>query len=59
AFLLTVRNLRRVMEKRRWIQARRKVDDAYIQQWFRFSPVSLPVEDEPQVVEAKVRAARG
>ena len=59
AFFLTLRHLRRVMEKRRWIQARRRVDDAYIEQWFRFSPVSLPVDGEPQVVEAKLRAASG
>jgi GT2 family glycosyltransferase len=58
AFFFTVRNLGRVLEKRRWIQARRKVDDAYLEQWFRFSPVSLPLEAEPEPVEAQVRAAR-
>ena len=59
AFFLTLRSLGRVMEKRRWIQARRRVNDAYIEQWFRFSPVSLPVEVEPEAVETKVRAANG
>jgi len=62
AFFLTARNLGRVMEKRRWIQARRRVDDAYIEQWFRFRPVSLPVPQNghhAEAVEAKVRAAQG
>ena len=56
AFYLTLRNLGRVLEKRRWIQARRRVDDAYIEQWFRFSPVSLPLEHQPEEMEARVRA---
>lgn len=59
AFFLTLRHLPRVLEKRRWIQSRRRVDDAYIEQWFRFSPVSLPFDAEPQMIEAKVRAASG
>jgi GT2 family glycosyltransferase len=59
AFFLTVRNLRRVLAKRRWIQERRRVDDAYIEQWFRFNPVSLPVEAEPEAATAKIRAASG
>ncbi|MBI3666308.1 MAG: glycosyltransferase family 2 protein [Acidobacteria bacterium] len=57
AFFLTARNLSRVLEKRRWIQARRRVDDAYIEQWFRFTPVSLPLEHQPEELEARVRAA--
>ena len=59
AFFLTARSLGRMMEKRRWIQARRRVDDDYIEQWFRFSPVSLPVAGRPEAVEAQVRAASG
>lgn len=59
AFFLTLRNLPRVLEKRRWIQSRRRVDDAYIEQWFRFSPVSLPFDAVPQMIETKVRAASG
>jgi len=58
AFLLTIRNLPRVLEKRRWIQARRRVDDAYIEQWFRFWPVSLPVAVEPETAQLQVKAAR-
>ena len=57
AFSFTLRHLGRAWQKRRWIQARRRVDDAYIEQWFRFSPVSLPLERLPEPVEAGVRAA--
>ena len=59
AFYLTLRNLPRVIEKRRWIQTRRRVDDAYIAQWFSSSPVSLPLEHQPEPVETEVRAAHG
>jgi GT2 family glycosyltransferase len=60
AFYLTLRSLKRVMEKRRWIQSRRRVDDAYIEQWFRFTPVSLPLNGAaaPQApVETRVNVA--
>jgi hypothetical protein len=33
------------------------VDDAYLQQWFRFSPVSFPAEVNQEDVEAPVRVA--
>jgi GT2 family glycosyltransferase len=59
AFFLTLRNMRRVIEKRRWIQARRRVDEAYMQQWFRFSPVSIPVEHEPEELRSRLTAAIG
>ena len=60
AFYLTFRNLKRALEKRRWIQSRRRVDDAYIEQWFRFTPVSLPLNGHTKTaVEDQVRAARG
>ena len=59
AFYLTFRNLKRVLEKRRWIQSRRRVDDAYIEQWFRFTPVSVPVNGTAhEAVESRVNAAR-
>jgi GT2 family glycosyltransferase len=59
AFYLTLRNLKRVLEKRRWIQSRRRVDDAYIEQWFRFTPVSLPLNGAAQQpVESRVNVAR-
>ena len=57
AFYLTLRNLGRVLEKRHWIQSRRRVDDAYIEQWFRFTPVSIPLESQRHAVEDEVRAA--
>ena len=59
AFYLTLRNLKRVLAKRRWIQSRRRVDDAYIEQWFRFDPVSLPVNGiaSAQPVETRVNVA--
>ena len=58
AFYLTFRNLKRVLEKRRWIQSRRRVDDAYIEQWFHSDPVSLPLTGAvQQPVETRVNAA--
>jgi hypothetical protein len=33
-----------VLQKRRVIQHRRRVDDAYMKQWFRFRPVSIPLK---------------
>ncbi len=59
AFFITARKLPKVLEKRRWIQARRRVDDAYIEQWFRSVPVSLPVEGYAEPAEPKVSAVRG
>jgi GT2 family glycosyltransferase len=59
AFFITAQKLPKVLEKRRWIQARRRVDDAYIKQWFRSVPVSLPVEGYAEPAEPKVSALRG
>jgi GT2 family glycosyltransferase len=59
AFFITAQKLPKVLEKRRWIQARRRVDDAYIEQWFRSVPVSLPVEGYAEPAEPKVSALRG
>jgi hypothetical protein len=44
AFYLLFNDFQRVLGKRRLIQQRRRVDDAYLNQWFRFDPVSLPLE---------------
>ncbi len=44
AFYLFSRDWSRVMEKRRVIQDRKRVDEAYMQKWFRFSPVSQPAD---------------
>jgi len=40
AFWLLARNWRKVMAKRRQIQARRRVDDAYMASWFQYAPVT-------------------
>jgi hypothetical protein len=42
AFWYLARNWRRVMEKRKAIMARRRVDDEYIANWFSYEPVSKP-----------------
>ena len=44
AFYLFLRDWQRVLAKRRTIQQRRRVDDTYMKQWFRFRPVSLPLK---------------
>ena len=41
AFWFLARNWKRVLEKRREIQARRRVDDQYMASWFRYKPVSM------------------
>lgn len=46
AFYHLVRDWRRTVRKRRLIQARRRVEDSYMAGWFRYSPVSFPVEGE-------------
>jgi GT2 family glycosyltransferase len=43
AFSFVIRNWSRVMAKRREIQQRRRVSEAYMQRWFRFRPVAVPV----------------
>jgi GT2 family glycosyltransferase len=48
AFKFLIRNRARILAKRRMIQGRRRVPDSYIQSWFRFRPVSLPVPTSPQ-----------
>ncbi|MBZ5583686.1 MAG: glycosyltransferase family 2 protein [Acidobacteriia bacterium] len=40
AFWYLLKNLRRVLSKRRLIQARRRVDHEYIASWFQYAPVS-------------------
>ena len=49
AFASLVRGWRRTMAKRRIIQQRRRVSNAYIQSWFRFQPVTFPIELPPPV----------
>jgi GT2 family glycosyltransferase len=40
AFWYLARNLGRAMDKRRQIQARKRVDDSYMAAWFQYAPVS-------------------
>jgi GT2 family glycosyltransferase len=51
AFYLFARDFGRVLEKRRLIQQRRRVEDSYMLSWFRFAPVSRPMENVEQVAE--------
>lgn len=46
AFFQLFRDFDATLRKRRAIQARRRVDDAYMAQWFRYAPVSLPFDEE-------------
>jgi GT2 family glycosyltransferase len=61
ALWYVLRNWKRVMEKRREIMARKRVDDDYIASWFRYEPVSLPAPKGKAAarVLAKSKAARG
>jgi GT2 family glycosyltransferase len=60
AFLYVTRNWKRVMEKRRAIMSRKRVDDDYIAGWFRYNPVSSPAsKPKPARALAKSKAARG
>ena len=43
AFVSVLRRWRRTLNKRRIIQQRRRVSDAYLQSWFRFRPVTFPI----------------
>ena len=44
AFAAVGRSWRRALAKRRIIQLRRRVSDAYLQGWFRFHPVIVPAD---------------
>jgi GT2 family glycosyltransferase len=46
AFPFVLRNLRRFLQKRRQIMARRRASDTYIAAWFSYTPVSYPA---PQI----------
>ena len=41
------RNRARIWEKRRKVQAKRRVSDVELARWFRFAPTSLPAEPPP------------
>ena len=54
AFLYLARNFQSALRKRRWIQARRRVDESYMASWFRYRPVSVPLQGN--LAEATRRA---
>jgi GT2 family glycosyltransferase len=61
AFWYITRNWKQVMEKRREIMSRKRVDDDYIASWFRYDPVSSPANKAKTGSRALARskAARG
>jgi hypothetical protein len=61
AFWYIAKNWKRVMAKRREIMSRKRVDDEYIANWFRYAPVSAPASKPktPGRALAKSKAARG
>ena len=56
AFSSVIRQWSRTLAKRRAIQQRRKVSNAYIESWFGFHPVTLPVEISRQTTPDRVSA---
>src|SRR5579862_3179607 len=60
AFWYITRNWKQVMEKRREIMSRKRVDDDYIASWFRYAPVSSPAKSKASSRSmARSKAARG
>ncbi len=64
AFGYVIRELPRLLRKRRIIQARRRAGRAYMARWFRFRPVGAPLRPQPepearQPSGARNRLARG
>ncbi len=47
AFAWLWRNRKRIWEKRRAVQAQRRISDVELARWFRFRPVSLPAAPAP------------
>lgn len=60
AFWYLTKSWKRVLEKRREIMRRRRVDDEYMASWFRYSPVTRPASKPiARVLQKKTRAVRG
>ncbi len=57
AFYYLVRDFDDALRKRRLIQERRRVDDAYMARWFRYNPVSLPLHGAPAADERETDLA--
>ncbi|MFB3828916.1 MAG: glycosyltransferase family 2 protein [Bryobacteraceae bacterium] len=58
AFWLVAKNWRNLLAKRREIQNRRRVDDAYMASWIRYRPVARQAPHKPPRLVAPSRAAR-
>jgi GT2 family glycosyltransferase len=58
AFWFLARNWKRVFEKRRLIQARRRVDDEYMASWFQYAPVSKQAPKKVTRMLARSEAAK-
>jgi GT2 family glycosyltransferase len=58
AFAFVFQNWRKVIEKRRDIMERRRVDDAYIASWFNFEPVSRKAPKKFAAALTRSKAAR-
>ena len=58
AFWLLGKNLKKVLEKRRMIQARARVDDQYIASWFHYAPVSKRASKKMVRVLSRSETAR-
>jgi GT2 family glycosyltransferase len=52
AFPFVLRNLRRFLQKRRQIMARRRASDAYMAAWFSYQPMSYPAPQIPRDIAA-------
>ena len=53
AFYYLLRDVERTVRKRRLIQARRRMDEAYMAGWFRYSPVSRPLAGDAAAEERR------
>ncbi len=58
AFPFLFRNWKNVMEKRREIMSRRRVDDEYMASWFAFHPVSKPAPKKFAAAMTRTKATR-
>jgi len=58
AFWFLGQNWQRILAKRREIQRRQRVDNAYIASWFKYAPVSKPAPREKVRVLSRSRAYR-
>jgi hypothetical protein len=58
AFWYLAKNFRKVLSKRRLIQATRRVDDEYIASWFHYSPVTKQAPKKMARLASRSEAAK-